>query len=142
MHHLPGAEPLPPMPYLVAFEETELKWPPYSMDSTVRRIVLDAVRDTCTRRRWRLIAAHVRTAHVHTVLSADNSPEAVMNALKAAGSFALNRARPEEGKHKRWSRHGSTRYLWKREDVEAAVDYVLNKQGEPMAVYRAPLDDT
>jgi hypothetical protein len=38
---------------------------------------------------------------------------------------------------KRWSRHGSTRYLNEDAAVAAAVDYVLHCQGEPMAVYDA-----
>ena len=38
---------------------------------------------------------------------------------------------------KRWTRHGSTRYLWTDEDVKAAIRYVVEGQGEPMAMYRA-----
>jgi hypothetical protein len=33
----------------------------------------------------------------------------------------------------RWARHGSTRYLWSSDKGDAAVRYVLEKQGEPMA---------
>jgi hypothetical protein len=38
---------------------------------------------------------------------------------------------------KRWTRHGSTRYLWKPEQVSAAVQYVVQKQGEAMHVFQA-----
>lgn len=31
--------------------------------------------------------------------------------------------------------HGSTRYLWKREQVEEAVAYVVDEQGEAIAVH-------
>ena len=38
---------------------------------------------------------------------------------------------------KRWVRHGSTRWLWKRENVSAAIRYVVDEQGDPMAVFEA-----
>jgi hypothetical protein len=36
---------------------------------------------------------------------------------------------------RRWARHGSTRYLWTRESVLAAIYYVVHEQGAAMAVY-------
>ena len=47
----------------------------------------------------------------------------------------LNRLGLDEGDQKRWARHGSTRWLWKDEDVRSAIEYVLDRQGEPMAVF-------
>lgn len=41
----------------------------------------------------------------------------------------------ESPARKRWARHGSTRYLWQPAHVEAAIRYVVHKQGAPMAVY-------
>ena len=55
-----------------------------------------------------------------------------MTSLKAWGTRRLvarglvNRGSPV------WARHGSTRYLWRENHVEAAVDYVLNQQGEAL----------
>jgi hypothetical protein len=31
---------------------------------------------------------------------------------------------------KPWARHGSTPYLWTEDDLERAIDYVLNGQGD------------
>jgi hypothetical protein len=31
-----------------------------------------------------------------------------------------------------WTKHGSTRYLWTRISLDAAIDYVINQQGAPM----------
>jgi hypothetical protein len=70
----------------------------------------------------------VRTNHVHAVISSDRAPEFVMKALKSYASRAL-------GVNGRWARHGSTRYLWSKEGVDAAVHYVLEKQGIAMARY-------
>jgi len=36
---------------------------------------------------------------------------------------------------KRWARHGSTRWLHGRDSVTAAIRYVVEKQGEAMAVF-------
>jgi REP element-mobilizing transposase RayT len=84
-----------------------------------------------------LLAAHVRTSHVHAVVEADVEPEKIMADFKVYASRRLNRTGFEDPSRKRWARHGSTRWLWKDEDVRSAVRYVVEEQGEPMAVYMA-----
>jgi hypothetical protein len=42
---------------------------------------------------------------------------------------------------KRWTRHGSTRYLWTPDQVEAAIRYVLGQQGDVMEVFLARRDN-
>ncbi|MGH9785558.1 MAG: TolB family protein [Terriglobia bacterium] len=46
-----------------------------------------------------------------------------------------NRANRDGADRRRWARHGSTRYLWKPENVRAAIEYVVHEQGQPMAVW-------
>jgi hypothetical protein len=58
-----------------------------------------------------------------------------MRKLKGRASFELGKA--DGLRRKRWSAHGSTRYLWTEEEVRRAVEYVLIGQGEPMEVYPA-----
>jgi hypothetical protein len=58
-----------------------------------------------------------------------------MNDFKAYSTRALNRSGLDKRDAKRWTRHGSTRRLWKCRDVEAAIRYVIDEQGEPMAVF-------
>jgi hypothetical protein len=55
--------------------------------------------------------------------------------LKAYASRALRRASPEIQRRRYWAHHGSTRYLWNKVSLKAAIDYVLNGQGERMACY-------
>jgi hypothetical protein len=57
-----------------------------------------------------------------------------MNDFKAYSSRRMNEAGLDANR-KRWARHGSTRYLWTTEAVEAKVHYTLHEQGEVMAVY-------
>ena len=101
-------------------------------------MTLAAISEVCRYKHWQLIAAQVRSNHVHTVVDADVSPELVMNAFKAYASRALNLADSRERGRTRWARHGSTRHLQSRENIDAAVRYVLEKQGDPMACYRLP----
>lgn len=111
---------------------TDEAWEP---DEEQREVILQAVIEACQYRDWSLLAAHVRTTHVHVVVQAEIEPELIMNALKSYASRALNRASLCT---KRWARHGSTLYLWTREEVANAVQYIVEKQGPPMALYRTP----
>jgi len=131
-----------PGTYLIPYDTGRLrrnrcrmKQSPYELDAPHRRIVFDAVIEVCEYRGWRLIAAHVRSTHVHVIVQAACKPEKVMNDFKAYASRALTRAGYENPNRKRWSRHGSTKYLWESEEVESAVHYVIREQGEPMALY-------
>jgi len=111
--------------------------PPYRLNVTRRKIVLDALLDRCQQQEWKLLAAHVRTNHVHLVVEAEVRPERIMNDLKSYASRCLNRRETDESARKRWARHGSTRWLWKPEHVSAAIRYVVEEQGDPLAVFRA-----
>ena len=89
-------------------------------------------------RRWGLQACHVRTNHVHVIVTAETAPEKVMSDFKAYASRRLRERLGESADCKRWTHHGSTRYLWKPESVGAAIQYVVREQGEPMAVWEQP----
>ena len=109
----------------------------YELERNRRSAVLAALQEACWHRGWRLLAAHVRTNHVHVVVEAEARPEKVMNDFKSYASRSLNRLGLDEGDRKRWARHGSTRWLWKSEDVLAAIRYVVAEQGDPMAAFEA-----
>jgi REP element-mobilizing transposase RayT len=53
--------------------------------------VLRSIKEVCCFRDWTLLAAHVRTNHLHAVVTADCIPEQVMIAFKAYSSRELNR---------------------------------------------------
>ena len=55
---------------------------PYQLDQIRRDAVLEAIRGVCAHRGWSLLAAHVRSNHVHTVVEAEVPPERVI--LKTA----------------------------------------------------------
>ena len=75
---------------------------------------------------------------MHAVIDGDVPPEAALNAFKSYASRALNMGAPSECGRLRWARHGSTQYLWTPDQIDAAVRYVLEKQGETMAAWEGP----
>jgi REP element-mobilizing transposase RayT len=134
-HNIPGSRPIGANESRIAWERSRMVQPPYSMDKSRRQVVLESLVERCSNRSWTLLAGHVRTNHVHLVIEADPRPERVMNDLKSFASRRLNEMGFDGADRKRWARHGSTRWLWKREAVSAAIQYVIDQQGEKMAVY-------
>ena len=135
-HNLPGSDFLPSNPRRLQANTKQLGFPAYEFGIPLATIVLRAIREVCEYRGWKLLAVHVRARHVHLVAAARERPEKVMGDVKAYASRTLNRR--ERKTAPRWTRHGSTRYLWKPEEVCAAVQYVVHEQGEPMAVWENP----
>ncbi len=107
---------------------------PYILDEPRRVIILKAIVEVCTSRQWVLFAAHVRTNHIHIIVHAIEIPEHITNSIKAYSSRYLNDSRLDGNRKNRWSRHGSTRYLWNENEVESTIQYVIHEQGEPMAL--------
>jgi REP element-mobilizing transposase RayT len=134
-HNIPGSRLVEVNEKRTAWVRSRMDQPPYSMDQPQRQAVLASLVERSLNRKWTLLAAHVRTKHVHVVIAAEDRPERVMNDLKSFASRRLNELGFDTADRKRWARHGSTRWLWKREAVSAAIQYVIEKQGEPMAVY-------
>ena len=110
---------------------------PYELDAARRRLVLRSLQEVCSCRGWTLLAAHVRTNHVHLVVTAGCKPEPLLNTMKAYSSRALNQLALDSPNRRRWARHGSTCYLWTSAAVSAAIQYVVREQGEAMAVFEA-----
>jgi REP element-mobilizing transposase RayT len=136
-HNVPGSRMIDPNSNRAFAERRSMLQLPYTMDQARREIVLASLAERAAMRGWNLIAAHVRTNHVHVVIAAEDPPERVMNDLKSYASRCLNQAGLETSDRKRWARHGSTRCLYERANVDAAVRYVIEKQGQPMSIYVA-----
>ncbi|HSW94430.1 MAG TPA: transposase [Gammaproteobacteria bacterium] len=134
-NNTPGTEFIRMNHYRSASVKKRLIEQPYLLDHTRREIVLSTIKEVCTFRAWVLLAAHIRTNHIHLVVHSTESPENIMNTIKAYASRRLNELKIDKDRLKRWTRHGSTRYLWNQPEVEATIQYVVHEQGEPMAVF-------
>jgi REP element-mobilizing transposase RayT len=136
-HNLYGSRLVEPAAKRVSAECRRMEQPPYSMDRGRREAVLAAMLERCSGNHWNLLAAHVRMNHVHIVVDADAKPERIMNDLKSYASRCLNQLGFDNPTRERWARHGSTRWLWDPGSVSAAIRYVVDQQGDSMAVFEA-----
>jgi REP element-mobilizing transposase RayT len=128
-HKTPGAPYAESSPPRVDSIRRSLKQAPAVLQDEERTVILRTIQEVCRHRAWILRAAHVRTNHVHVVVVASLPPERVMNDLKVWATRRVVEAglRPR-GTHL-WVRHGSTRYLWDQEAVDATCAYVIEGQG-------------
>ena len=125
-----GAPRFPVRPKLAEREKINAKHEPVSLDRRKRRLVESAIKQVCVFRGYSLIALNIRSNHVHCVVSASCRPELILTAFKAYATRHLRESGLIAPDEKVWSRHGSTRYLWTPEQIEAAADYVLYCQGD------------
>ena len=105
-HNLVGSRLLNPDPDRVAAERRSMLQEPYTLDQTARAVVLAALRQHCTYRGWNLLAAHVRSNHVHAIVEAEIRPERMLSEFKSYASRELNRLGNDGPDRKRWARHG------------------------------------
>jgi REP element-mobilizing transposase RayT len=138
-HNLPGAPSIEPNADRVRSELARMTQPAYTLDAARRSVVLESIRAVCLFRGWSLLAAHVRTNHVHAVVDGEATPEKMMHSFKAYATRALNDLAVDAPDCKRWARHGSTRWLRERDGIAGAIRYVVYEQGVSMAVYERPI---
>ncbi len=131
----PGDEVLPPDGRLESFRRSQMKQPDYRLDPSRRSLVMQAVLEHGEHKQWKIWAIHVRTNHVHIVVTSAQPPERVLMECKAYASRALNQAALDPPDCERWSRHGSTRHLITEDEVAAKIRYVAEGQGEPMELF-------
>jgi REP element-mobilizing transposase RayT len=98
-----------------------------------REIVESTIRQHCEVRKWPLLALNVRTNHIHLVVTASGTPEAVMSQLKAWCSRRLSEhaglvGRAKNGQRRWWTEHGSTKYINDEAYLHNATRYVNERQ--------------
>src|SRR3990167_723954 len=132
-HHTFDTPRIAPNAKLYVCMQEETRYRTVVFNQHQRQIVMKAMQNTCHYYQWHLYAIHVRSNHVHIIVSAKDKPEKVMNQLKAYASRSLNQINPVKQKY--WVRHGSTRYIWSESFLFPAMQYVIDQQGERMACY-------
>ena len=129
-HNRYGTPRLPGNAKRLAYNERLMKRPSVKLSTKRRRAVLQAIKETCEIRNWKLWASNIRTNHVHSVVSAPYDPEPVLIALKANATRKMREAGCWQSGKTPWVLRGSKQYLWTEKDVYDAIDYVLYHQGE------------
>ncbi len=130
-----GEPVLPPDSQLEARSRSLMTQPEYRLDEPRRRIVLQTISDHVMFRGWTLWAVHVRTNHLHVVVSTDRHPDKAMNELKAWSSRRLREQLGEPADRRRWTKHGSTKWLWTTDELRDRIDYTLDRQGVRLEHY-------
>lgn len=116
-----------------AYISTKLKSEPVILSAEQRTTVERAIREVCDYRRWALHAANVRTNHAHTVVSIGAySSKFALNSFKAYSTRHLRQSGLWSYSHSPWSDKGSRRHIWNEEELQRAIDYVVNGQGGPL----------
>jgi len=131
-HNVWGTPFLDPDRARQAAENRRLCHPPVRLDAQGRTAVERTILEVCAHRGWTVHALNVRTNHVHLVVSAPQPAGQVMNCLKSWAARRLREAGLTSAKGKVWTRHGSTRYLWRLREVAAACRYVTEGQGRDL----------
>jgi hypothetical protein len=109
------------------------------LDVRHREVVQATVIEVCTYRNWVLRALHVRTTHVHAVVTAPVPPEKVLSDFKAYATRRLRSDGLAGNTDRIWSTHGSTLYVWKEQQLAEVSAYVIERQGE--LLLPAPIDN-
>ena len=114
--------------------------PPVVLQTEERIVVMRTLVEVCGHRAWALLAAHVRTHHVHVVIAAVALPARLLGDLKAWSTRRVIEARQRPPGARLWSRGGSVRHLWTQKAVAEACFYVVQEQGDILlgTVHPAP----
>ncbi len=114
-----------------------MKRDPGKLDAKQRYFTETAIRETCRKRNWTLLAVNARTNHVHSVVSngAING-DGALNAFKSNATRTMRENGCWQSELSPWSDRGSKRNLWTERSLVDAIDYVLHKQGGPLPKYR------
>jgi REP element-mobilizing transposase RayT len=129
-HNAPGTPLAPANPRRLAVRQTQMRGSVRLLGETARRIVSETITDHCELRQWTLHAVNVRSNHVHVVVSCDVAPEVLMSQLKAWATRRLRKNGHRGPEESVWAEGGSRRYLWARESLHSAIEYVGEYQGD------------
>jgi len=103
------------------------------LNAAQRTSVEKAIKETCQKRGWILLAINVRTNHVHVVVATGgNHSAAALNALKANATRVMREDSCWLEASSPWVDKGSRRNLWNQRSVERAINYVLYGQGDDL----------
>ncbi|MEO6391873.1 MAG: transposase [Pyrinomonadaceae bacterium] len=132
-HNEYGSPYIPQNDALRNHHEGLMKGDPVKLDAKRRNAVSSAIRDTCAKRGWELLAYNVRTNHVHTVVCGGSKKSSlVLNAFKANATRQLREEALWTETYSPWADKGSRRRLWNEQSVARAIDYVVNGQSNDL----------
>jgi len=82
----------------------------------------------CQRGKWEFHICACQPDHVHVLLTSPNDSKAIRKWLKRWLSEALSERWPLFGGDSWWAEGGSIKWIWKREYLEIAYDYIARQR--------------
>lgn len=126
-----GAPKVDPNQRRVAFESLEVRGRIVLLGWPERESIRHTIERHAIHRAWHIHALAVRSNHIHVVIRNPGvSPERVMSEFKAWSTRAIRALNATGANARIWTRHGSTRHLFKSDDVIAAAHYVAESQDD------------
>jgi REP element-mobilizing transposase RayT len=114
-------------------EAQSLKRKTVYLHAARRKAVAVAIRETCEKRGWSLLAVNVRTNHAHSVIDPiGKDPDRVLIALKSNATRRMRETGCWREAETPWAEKGSKRNLWNDASVEMAIYYVRHAQGDEL----------
>jgi REP element-mobilizing transposase RayT len=129
-HNKFGSPKIPDRLNLRKVERSNLRSAPFCMNQKMHSVVRSAIKEVCAFRGYRLFAQNVRSNHAHSVVAGAAAPEKIMSSFKSYSTRKLRGTLLVANDQKIWSRHGSTIYLWRESQLDAAIDYVMYSQDD------------
>ncbi|WP_407674122.1 transposase [Paludibaculum fermentans] len=120
---------------LVRWRQQNAKSRPYVLERPHRKLILETICNACKTWNWALLAAHIRSTHLHVILDTSATPERSMGELKRACTNALKEANLATWGDRIWADYGHIRPLGSPYAINKAINYVLNGQGAPMEIH-------
>ncbi|QOY90572.1 transposase [Paludibaculum fermentans] len=118
------------------WRQRQAKSRPFLLEKPHRELILETIRKTSAATNYELLAAHIRTTHLHIILDTPSTPEQSMGDLKLACTMALKAANLADAEDRIWADYGHIRPLRSPYALTQAINYILNGQGAPMDIYR------
>jgi REP element-mobilizing transposase RayT len=139
-HNIPGTQYDSGLDCLRHSMAQRLRCPPIRLILDQAEAVLSQFHETCSIRRWRLIAAAVMANHCHVVVGVpgDPEPERILGDIKSYASGALNQRWAKPASKTWWTESGSKRKLKDDPAILAAVAYVRDQEF-PLVIWIDPI---
>jgi hypothetical protein len=131
-HNVPGTPLAPADAGREMWMAERMKHGAVAFDGTAAELIEKTVGELCTHRGWHLFAVSARSNHLHAVVCASVTAERVLADIKARTTRLLRENGFVGVAEQPWAHHGSTPHLWTPEQLSGAIDYVRNRQGEPL----------
>ena len=134
LHDIPG-EPYDADDAQIRNEAIErMEGAPVHLNADQARILLASIAESAERHGIELLAIAIMRDHVHVLCQTDRSGQELQKLFKGAASRLLSQRFELSGSPRWFTRRGSSRFIKKRADLTAAIEY-LQQQEHPFLVW-------